>query len=125
MGEERGVNAATSYGVDSNWYADSSGTNHVTGELGKLAVKDTYNNHNQIYTTSGSGMHITHICQCIICTPYRNLALNHVLHSPQASKNLASIRCITSNNNVFLSFILIPFFYQGSRIEENSSSMKV
>jgi hypothetical protein len=98
MGEEKGANAATSYGVYSNWYADFGATNHVTGELDKLVVKDMYNDHDRIYTTSGSSMHITHIGNSIIRTPYRDLALNHVLHSPQASKNLASVHRITSDN---------------------------
>jgi hypothetical protein len=30
MGDEKTANAATSYGVDSNWYADSGATDHVT-----------------------------------------------------------------------------------------------
>jgi hypothetical protein len=38
MGDERSANAVTSYGVDSNWYADSGATDHVTGELDKLAA---------------------------------------------------------------------------------------
>jgi hypothetical protein len=42
MGEDRSVNAANSYGVDSNWYADFGATDHVTRELDKLAVKEAY-----------------------------------------------------------------------------------
>jgi hypothetical protein len=42
MGEEKNTNVATSYGVDSNWYANSGATDHVTGELDKLAMKDNY-----------------------------------------------------------------------------------
>jgi hypothetical protein len=38
-GEEKYANASGSYGVDSNWYADSSTTNHITRELDKLIVK--------------------------------------------------------------------------------------
>jgi histone deacetylase 1/2 len=101
MGEEKSANAANSYGVDSNWYADSGATDHVTGELENLAVKDTYHGNDQIYTASGSGMHIQHIGKSIIRTPYRDLELNHVLHVPQSSKNLASVHRIASNNNVF------------------------
>jgi hypothetical protein len=58
MGEEKNANAATSYEVDSNWYADSGATDHVTTELDKLTVKDTYTGGDQIYTASESGMHI-------------------------------------------------------------------
>ena len=109
MGEGRSANAVTSYGVDSNWYADSGATDHVTGELDKLAVRDAYNGPDQIFTASGSGMRIKHIGQSIIRTPYRDLQLNHILHVPQSSKNLASVHRITSDNNVF--FELHPDFF--------------
>jgi hypothetical protein len=82
MGDERSANAATLYGVDSNWYADFSATDHVTGELDKLAVRDAYNGTDQIFTASGSGMRIKHIDQSIIRTPYHDLQLNHILHVP-------------------------------------------
>jgi hypothetical protein len=49
MGDERSANTATSYGVDSNWYADSGATDHVTKELDKLAVRDAYNGIDQIF----------------------------------------------------------------------------
>jgi hypothetical protein len=109
MGEEKNANAATSYGVDSNWYADSGATDHVARELDKLTVKDTYTGGDQIYTTSGSGMHIKHVGHTIIRTPHHDLKLNHVLHVPQSSKNIASIHKITSDNNVF--FELHPDFF--------------
>jgi hypothetical protein len=82
MGEEKNVNAATSYGVDSNWYADSGAIDHVARELDKLTVKDTYTGGDQIYTVSGSSMHIKHVGHTIIRTPHRDLKLNHVLHVP-------------------------------------------
>jgi hypothetical protein len=68
MGEEKTANVVTSYGVDTNWYADSGATDHVTGELDKLAVREAYNDNDQIYTASGSGMHITHVGHSIIHT---------------------------------------------------------
>jgi hypothetical protein len=95
--------------VDSNWYADSDVTDHVTGELDKLAMKDNYTGGDQIYTASGSGMHIKYVGHAIIRTSYRDLKLNHILHVPQLSKNLASIHKITSDNNVF--FELHPDFF--------------
>jgi hypothetical protein len=100
MGEEKNANT-TSYGVDSNWYDDSGATDHVTGELDKLAVKDNYAVGDQIYTASGSCMHIKHVGHAIIRTPYRDLKLNHILYVPQSSKNLASVHKITSDNNIF------------------------
>jgi hypothetical protein len=64
-------------------------------------MKDNYIGRDQIYTTSGSGMHIKHVGHAIIRTPGHDLKLNHILHVPQSSKNLASVHKITSDNNVF------------------------
>jgi hypothetical protein len=110
MGDEKSANTASSYGVDSNWYADSGATDHVMGELDKLAVKDTYNRGDQIYTTSGSGMYINHIGHAIIRTPHRDLKLNHILHVLQSSKSLASIHKVTSDNNIFFELHTDFFF---------------
>jgi hypothetical protein len=109
MGDEKSANTTSSYGVDSYWYADFGATNHVTGELGKLAVRDTYNVGDQIYTTSGSDMHVKHVGYAIIHTPHHDLRLNHILHVPQSSKSFASVHKITSNNNAF--FELHPDFF--------------
>jgi hypothetical protein len=49
--------------------ANAATTNHITGELDKLAVRNMYNGNEQVYTASGSGMHITHVGNSIICTP--------------------------------------------------------
>jgi hypothetical protein len=124
MGEDKSANVAHSYGVDSNWYVDSGATDHVTRELDKLAIKDSYHGGDQIYTASDSGMHIKHIGHSLIHTLYLDLKLNSILHVPQSSKSLASIHQIASDNNVF--FELHPnVFYQGSGVEENSSSRPV
>ncbi|XP_044318111.1 uncharacterized protein [Triticum aestivum] len=60
--EEKGVNMVTdSYGVDTNWYADTGATNHITGELDKLTIRDKYCEGGQVHTASGSDMDITHV----------------------------------------------------------------
>jgi hypothetical protein len=46
-------------------------------------------------------MHILHVGKFVIRTPYCDLRLNNVLHVPQASKKLASIHRIATDNNVF------------------------
>jgi hypothetical protein len=108
MGEEKSANSANSYGVDSNWWVDSRAIDHVIGELDKLAVWDTYNGNDQTYITNGLGMYIKHIGHSIIHTLHHDPSLWHTLHVPQASKNLAFVHCIASDNNVF--FELHPDF---------------
>jgi hypothetical protein len=90
MGDNN-ANAGGSYSVDTNWYVDSGATDHATGQLNKRAVSDAYTSGNQIFTTSGSGMHIAHNGSFVIPTPYCDMRLNRVLHVLHASINLASI----------------------------------
>ncbi|CAN6170455.1 unnamed protein product [Urochloa humidicola] len=40
---------------DPSWYADSGASDHVTGDLEKLALRDKYNGNEQIHTASGAG----------------------------------------------------------------------
>jgi hypothetical protein len=55
-----------SYGVDTNWYTDTGATDHVSGELEKLSVRDRYKGGDQIQTASGAGMEICHIGPSVI-----------------------------------------------------------
>ena len=100
---------AVSYGVDTNWYADSAATNHITGELDKLTMREKYNGGDQIRTASGSGMNITHIGSSIVKNPMKNLHLKDVLHVPETSKNLVSVHRFTLDNNVLIEFY--PYFF--------------
>jgi hypothetical protein len=95
---------SNSYGVDTNWYFDTGATDHVTGELEKLTVRDKYKGGDQVHTASGSGMEIAHIGHSVIKTPYRNLHLKNILHAPQATKSLASVHKLAADNFAFLEF---------------------
>lgn len=96
--------AMNNYGVDSNWYTDTGATDHITGELNKLAIPDVCHGTDQIKTTSGAGMTINHIGQAVVPTLSHNLHLNNVLHVPNACKNLVSVHRLASDNNAFLEF---------------------
>jgi hypothetical protein len=93
IGEEKpaGSGSVSAYGVDTNWYLDTGATDHFTGDLEKLTVRDRYHEHEQIHAANGSCMDISHIGHAIIRTPReKHLKLKNVLHSPQASKSLVS-----------------------------------
>jgi histone deacetylase 1/2 len=93
------------YGVDTNWYVDSGATDHITGELDKLTVKEKYGGRGQVHTANGSGMSISNIGHTTLHTPTRDLHLNNILHVPSANKSLASVHRIASDNNAFLTQI--------------------
>jgi hypothetical protein len=102
-GPEKTASAGVaSYNVDTTWYADSAAIDHITGDLDKLTMRQDYNGHDQVHTTNGAGMTIKHIGQSTVITPYRNISLNNVFHVPQATRNLASVHRLTSDNDVFL-----------------------
>jgi hypothetical protein len=98
--------ATTSYNLDSTWYADSAATNHVTGDLDKLTMKENYGGHDQVHTVNGTGMMIHHIGQSMVLTPSRHIVLNDVV--PHATHSLVSVHRLTSDNDVFLE--LHPIF---------------
>jgi histone deacetylase 1/2 len=100
--EKSAAAAIHGYNTDTNWYADTAATDHNIGELDKLSMRERYNGGEQIYTASGSGMHISHIGHTQIPTSIRALNLNNVLYVPQAKKNLVSIHCLTSDNRAFV-----------------------
>lgn len=100
--EKTAAAAVASYNMDTAWYADSAATDHITGNLDKLTMKQDYNGHDQVHTANGAGMTIKHIGQSTVITPSRNIHLNDVLHVPQATRNLASVHRLTTDNDVFL-----------------------
>jgi serine/threonine protein kinase len=60
---------------------DSRATDHVTGELEKLAARDKYGGHEQVHTASGSGMDICHVGSSILHSPNNStIHLNNILH---------------------------------------------
>ena len=63
------------YGVDTNWYADSGATNHVTGELEKMTVHDKYSGKEKVHTASGTGMNISNIGHAIFIPRHVNFIL--------------------------------------------------
>jgi hypothetical protein len=101
------VGLATS--SNNNGYTDFGAIDHITGDLDKLTMHDTYGGHDQIHAANGSGMHIAHIGTSIIPTPTHTLTLNNVLHVPSTQKNLLFVHRFTLDNDTFIVFH--PYFF--------------
>jgi histone deacetylase 1/2 len=105
------VGAATSsYGIDTNWYSDTGATDHITGELDKLTVRDRYQGQDQVHNANGSGMDIHHIGHSLHHTPSHALRLNNILHVPEATKSLLSTHQLTKDNHAFAEYWPNHFF---------------
>jgi hypothetical protein len=106
---EKGAN--TAYSSDTNWYSDTGATDHITGNLDKLVIRDSYHGNDKIHTANVGGVHISHIGHSSIQTPNCNLRLKNILHIPSATKNLVSIHTLAMIMMPSLSFNLGTFFY--------------
>jgi hypothetical protein len=101
--DERCAGAAfSSHTPDPSWYLDTGATDHVTGELEKLAMRERYKGGEQIHDADGAGMKINHIGHSVVNTPTCELILKNVLHVPKAYKNLVYVYHLTKDNSVFL-----------------------
>jgi histone deacetylase 1/2 len=112
--DQRLIAAATtstySYGVDTNWYIDTGATDHITGELEKLSMKNKYHGGDQIHTASGSGMDhttsgssmdISHIGHTTIRTPHCDIHLIMFFLFLRPQKNLISIHRLATDNSAY------------------------
>jgi hypothetical protein len=96
---------SSSYNVDTNWYMDTGATDHITGELEKLSIRNKYQGGDQIHTASGTGMDISNIGHTTFYTPNRSsIHLNNILYVPRTKKNLVSVHQLTSNNSIYIEF---------------------
>ena len=102
---ERSAGAAVvANGTKPVWISDAGATDHITGELEKLHVRDRYYSNEQINTVNGAGMDIRHVGQSIIHTPTHDLHLKNILHVPNAAMSLVSTSRLARDNNAFVEY---------------------
>jgi hypothetical protein len=106
VGTDKKTATATThaYGVGTNWYIDTGATDHITGELEKLDVRNKYNGTYQVHMAGGTCMNISNIGHSIIPTPNHDLILKNILHIPHATKNLISVHRFTTDNHASLEY---------------------
>jgi hypothetical protein len=109
LDQKLATTASSAYQIDPNWYVNSGATDHITGELEKLTVRNKYQGGDQIHMVSGAGMDISHIGHAVVNTPHRPIHLNNILYVPKARKNLISVHRLTIDNSIFVE--LHPFFF--------------
>ena len=84
---------------------DTAATEHITGDLDRLTMREPYNGEDQVHTANGSGMRISQIGQSSISTHTSTpLQLKNVLYVPEVTSNLLSVKKLTRDNNVFVEF---------------------
>ena len=90
---------------DDQWYMDTDATSHTVASQGNLSSYFPISNSNQkVNVGSGHGIPIHGTGHTQITTSHHPLNLNNVLHAPKIIKNLISVRRLTTDNNVSVSF---------------------
>jgi hypothetical protein len=100
--------STSSYQVDPNWYADIGATDHITGELEKLAIRNKYQGGDQIRMASGTSMDISHISHTTFDTPNRPILLNNILYVPRPGNFLCLFTVLLL---IILSMLSFTHFY--------------
>lgn len=72
----------------STWISDSGASNHITADLGNLAIHEQYNGNDNVAVGNGAGLKISHIGSTEISHDSSTLKLNNVLHCPNVAANL-------------------------------------
>jgi histone deacetylase 1/2 len=95
--------------VDPTWYLDTGATDHITADLDRLAVRETYNGNERVHVGNGAGLHISHVGHGTLNTTAKPLALHNILHVPNITKNLLSAHKLSKDNSVFIE--IHPFHF--------------
>jgi hypothetical protein len=106
---------------------DTGATDHITGELEKLTIRDKYTGNEEVHAANGAGMEIDYVGHSILHSPHSQIHLNNILHVPKSNKSLVSVHWLACDNNAFLEFHPNHFFIkqQGTkRILLHGSSEK-
>jgi hypothetical protein len=89
---------------------DTGATSHTAASQGNLSSYFPISNSNQkVIVGSGHEIPIHGTGHTQITTSHQPLHLKHVLHAPKIIKNLISVRRLTTDNNVFVSFYPFGF----------------
>jgi hypothetical protein len=93
----------------SAWYADSAATDHITGDLDKLSMKEHYGGQNQVHAANGSGMAIKHVGQSMVSTLSRSIILkmSYMFHNPHITLH----QFIASQVTMMYSLNFTQFFF--------------
>ncbi|KAM3392406.1 hypothetical protein ACQJBY_013503 [Aegilops geniculata] len=89
---------------DRAWFTDTGATDHITGDLDRLTIREKYPGRDRIHTADGSGLHIAHRGHAILPTPSANLQLRNILHVPNTDKNLLSVNRLAVDNHAYLKY---------------------
>ncbi|XP_071726684.1 uncharacterized protein [Rutidosis leptorrhynchoides] len=89
---------------DNDWYMDTGASSYMSGSRGSLSPYFNLSIPKHIHVGNGNTLPIRGIGDTRLNYPYPPFLLKDVLHIPNIIKNLLSVRRLTTDNNVSLTF---------------------
>ena len=86
------------------WYPDSAAASHMTPDDSKLLIKSVYSGTSLVKVGNETLLPIKHTGHSVITILVKPLRLSRVLHVPQLSHNLLSVRQLCRDNNCCVVF---------------------
>ncbi|XP_042982037.1 uncharacterized protein LOC122311522 isoform X1 [Carya illinoinensis] len=101
---------------DQTWYPDTAATNHLTSDLTHLNLNSAaYTGVDQIRVGDGTALPISNIGDSVFKTSSCSFSLKQLLHVPDITKNLVSVRQFCHDNLVFFEFHNSCFIVKDSK----------
>ena len=96
----------------SNWYMDSSATNHITTSLNNLTIKENYRGKEKLTIGNGQNLNIKQVGSTSfnLHTNSQPSNLKNILHVLSITKNLLNISHFSNDNKVILEFYVDCFY---------------
>ncbi|XP_071708107.1 uncharacterized protein [Rutidosis leptorrhynchoides] len=89
---------------DNNWYMDTGASSHMSGSQGKLLSYFHSGHPKYILVGNGNRLPINGFGHSFISSTQKPLLLSNILYAPQLITNLISIRRLTTENHVSITF---------------------
>ena len=99
----------SSQSSDNSWYMDSGATHHFTPEFGHMTDAMQYSSGDHALVGNDKQIGISHIGHALLHSSVKPIHLNHVLHTPEISKQLISVTRLCADNKAFVEFY--PTFF--------------
>lgn len=74
------------------WNVDTCANIHITLILASIQKSRAYNGNDALHVGNGKGLHILQIGSTKIYSPHKTFTLSNILHVPEITRNLLSIK---------------------------------
>jgi hypothetical protein len=95
---------------EQQWLADSGANAHITNQLKNLQIQQPFRQKEEVAVGNGIGIQIKNTSSTLFHSPHSSFKMSNILHCPQASTNLLSIKKFCKDNFCYFILTLSHYF---------------